>query len=207
LRLGTSITRKHLRRSKHCGTTKREREGKCISHVITKKRRFNPTNSSLKSYVTFVWDTSRLINPGTKDEPAYHSRALGIMVEHVFGAGELTCHHTLYVLAMLGLVPDSVLGYAEFASTTHTSRFLDEKFNLFDGDTYCEDSWKALSALFFYLSIPVSKGEHASSKFVQGQSKSRWQHTIIYKQRALYFFDFDGRCVMEVTREKGISKR
>jgi hypothetical protein len=131
---------------------------------------------------------------------------VGNVIDNVFGAGQLTAHHPLYAMAMLGLVPASVLSYTEFANTTHTFRFLKEKFGLFNGAMYCEDSYKALAAQSFYLLIPISKSENDRCKYVQGESSSRWLQTIQCKQRALYCYDFHKRCVMEVQRGKQNTK-
>lgn len=193
---------------KEMRTTKRATRGQMHLPCNNIKASRDVYKKSFDVLIHICLGYAALVNSRTEDEPMYHSKALGIMVQHVFGAGELTCHHTLYVLAMLDLVPDSVLGYAEFASTTHTSRYLDDTFHLFDGDdTYCEDSWRALAALAFYLSVPVSKAENVSCKFVQGMTGSRWCHTIHAKQRCLFYFDFQARHVTVVHRNKNASRR
>jgi hypothetical protein len=135
-----------------------------------------------------------------KDEYQNHSLALSVMVQNVTGCGELLSHHVLFVMSLIGLVPDCVCSYAEFASTTRTSQHLHEQFVLFpDDEEYVECSYHALKALAVHLGVSMMEAENVTCKWVQyvKGSHGRWRYSISPKQQFVFHYDASlGKIVM-----------
>lgn len=114
-----------------------------------------------------------------------------MIVQHVSGCGELLSHHVLFVLSLIGLLPDCVCSYAKFASSTSTGAYLNETLNLFVDDEYVKCSYHALKAVANHLKISMMEAENVSCKLVQSitGSSNKWRYSLSPNQLFIFHYD------------------
>ena len=126
-------------------------------------------------------------------DEGYHSKVLHIVEKNIKNVGSLLKHHILYVMSMLGLVPLSVLAYAEFASTSINYQKIARKFpEVFQvGKVHSEESYRVLVALAYSIKQTVAVAENCTCAFTRRHltksSTNRWVYAISPKQESIFF--------------------
>ena len=126
-------------------------------------------------------------------DEGYHSKVLHIVEKNIKNVGSLLKHHILYVMSMLGLVPLSVLAYAEFASTSINYKKIASKFpDVFqEGKVHSEESYRVLVALAYSIKQTVAVAENCTCAYTRTHltesNTNRWVYAISPKQESIFF--------------------